>query len=104
MSLPFINPVEQINKAIPELAQIQDRPNNLEYINFVCFNTRMKRIERHNLKAYGRSLSWCGIIAYFNPAIVELRDGKIVVLNKKKYQLIAKWLKAPERQLKQEGE
>ena len=104
MSLPFINPVEHINKEIPELAQIPDHPNNLEYISSQNFDSRMKRIETHNLKAYGRSTNWVSMIHYFIPAIVELRDCSTVVLNKKKYQLIAKWLKAPERQLKQEGD
>lgn len=89
------NPIEEIKKAIPQLAEIPNNPNNLEYVSYSNFDSRLKRIETANLKKYRKSITWCSLGSYFNPCILEAEtDNKIIVINKKKYKLITDYLKS----------
>jgi hypothetical protein len=93
----LINPIEKIKEDIPELQTISNNPNNLEYVRNKNFDSRITRIQNHNLRKYKKSLSAVSMGIYFNPCIVEVQtDNDVVVVNKLKYKLIANYLKGLE--------
>jgi TFIIF-interacting CTD phosphatase-like protein len=47
---------------------------NTEYVTYKQFDSMAKRIEKKNLKQYGRSLSFSGIARRAYSYIVELQD------------------------------
>jgi len=91
--MSIINPIKEINKAIPVLSTISDY-GNAEYVSCQNFDSRLKRIQSYNLKTYGKSRSWVSMSTWFNPCIIEMRDGKTLVINKAKYKLIADYMKS----------
>ena len=99
LTVKIINPVEEINRAIPELSTITNY-GNTEYLSSQNFDSRLKRIETNNLKVYGRSTSWVSMGTWFNPCIIEIRDNKTLVINKEKYKLIAAYMKTTHMQEK----
>lgn len=93
------NPIEEINKAIPELESIASE-SNIEYVSYRNWGRRLKAIETENLKKYKRSTAVVSMGLYFMPCIIELQsDNKIMVINKDKYKLIRQYMLSEEYNL-----
>lgn len=85
----IINKNEVILNAIPELKTLDNSNNKIEYVSYNNFESRMKRIEKQNLKKYGKSLSFSSLQGYFNPSVLEVdSSNQLYVINKKAYKLI----------------
>jgi len=92
----IINPIEEINKAIPELSTIPDY-DNCKIISYVGWDNRMKTIETKNLKKYHKTSTWISMLSYFNPCIVCVyEDLKTIEINVAKYKLIRKYMMSEE--------
>ena len=88
----MVNLYDEINKALPELANIRDTPSNREFITRQGWNSRIKGIATRNLKKYHKGLSWVSLLMYFNPCIVSYHDSDLIEFNKDKYKLIRQWV------------
>lgn len=85
------DPIEEIKQAIPQLNE-PSRYNNLIYLSNQNWHNRLKSIETKNLKKYKRSSTATSMSIYFNPCIMESRDGDTVVIDEEKYKLIRNYL------------
>lgn len=85
----IINKNEVILNAIPELKTLDNSNNKIEYVSYNNFESRMKRIEKQNLKKYGKTLSFSSLQGYFNLSVLEVdSSNQLYVINKKAYKLI----------------
>ena len=86
--MKIIDPIEEIEKAIPELDQISDY-NNRKFISYQSWDNRMKTIVTKNLNKYGRSLSFSSLGNYFNTCMICIHSSdKTIEFNEAKYKLI----------------
>ena len=71
---------------------------NIERVSFENMNSRMNRIEKSNLKNYGKSLCTATLMnLHFNKAIIEIEsDNDCIVLNKDMYKDIRKLVTSKE--------
>ena len=90
----IIDPIKEINEAIPELESIRDYDNN-DFVSIKNWKGRMKSITTKNLRKYKKAEASYGI--YFNPCVIAIYvDDQIIEFNKKKYALIRKYLLSEE--------
>ena len=85
----LIDKIPGINNAVRRGA------NKFEYMSWRNFDIRLKRIEKYNLRKYGRSLTASSLKHYFSFCVLEIQtDNQVLIINRLQYKLIAEYLKS----------
>ena len=93
----ILNPIEEITKELPQLAEIKDTDSNREFVPFQNWDNRLKSISTKNLHKYKSAVTGTSLEPYFRPCIICIHpDDKLIEINKEKYKLIRKHVMSEE--------